>query len=342
MLNSISEINQREKCYQLYGVRLCSNYPFYSYLSPCVPDIPLPKLVFAYDNVPPFQVNWNKKEKVFSSLLTVAGKSIASFYQFDNCLAIRFLDDTIDYYLKPDRIDCYSNQSITDPTIEDFLFGPVLSLWLESCGVPVLHASAVNISGLAVAFLANSRSGKSTLAAAFLQAGQTLLTDDILALTEQQQRFWARPGLPQINLWPDQARYFIHDLPDLASTTVPVSSKKHFPTGANGLGAFCNSNQPIGCIYLPHRQPTTMGLTIKITSLRPVEAIFTLARFSFMANVVQSLGWQERRLDFFSRLVQQVPVRYIYYPEGYEYFDRITDAISEDLKNLSISFTPAG
>lgn len=333
MIDDDKEVCQRSGHYQLYGIQLWSCYPFYSNLFPWFSRANSPGIVFACNNLPPFSIDWQEQEKIYTSPnLTVDGKSFISFYQFGECIVIRFFD-AIDYYLWPDRIDCHSRQSFPNPVIEDYLFGPVMALWLESHGTPVLHASAISIDSQAVAFLANSRCGKSTLAAAFLQAGQTLLTDDILPLAEQQQRFWGHSGLPQINLWPDQANYFTSDLPDLAST-VPESSKKHVPIGVNGFGAFCSRSQPLGCVYLPRRQPAKDGLKVEITPLGPAEAVFALARFSFMANAVQSFGWQERRLDFFVRLVQQVPVRRICYPDGFEHVDRVTDSILEDLKNL--------
>lgn len=64
------------------------------------------------------------------------------------------------------------------------LGGTVLSYLLILREQPVLHASAVEVDGGAVAFVGSSGMGKTTLATLLCQAGGKLITDDVLRLEQ--------------------------------------------------------------------------------------------------------------------------------------------------------------
>lgn len=91
-------------------------------------------------------------------------------------------------------------------SVEDvmsFLTGPVLGFALRRLGVLALHASAVSIDGRAVGFVGAGGTGKSTLAAALAARGHAVLTDDVLALRQQDGHWLAYPGHDQLRLWED-------------------------------------------------------------------------------------------------------------------------------------------
>lgn len=77
--------------------------------------------------------------------------------------------------------------------------GRVLATALHARGVLTLHASAVALSGGAVAFLGPKGAGKSTLAAALLAEGARMMADDALPV-EVEAGARARPGLPRLRL----------------------------------------------------------------------------------------------------------------------------------------------
>ena len=74
-----------------------------------------------------------------------------------------------------------SNASTEDIPI--FILGTVLGILLHQRQQIVLHASAVEVNGKAVAFCGPSGAGKSTLAAALAQRGYRPITDDVCALS---------------------------------------------------------------------------------------------------------------------------------------------------------------
>jgi len=90
---------------------------------------------------------------------------------------------------------------IPEATVRLPLLGVVLGVLLHQRGIFTLHASAVAIDGVGVAFVGGKGAGKSTLAAALQHRGHPLLTDDILALDADAMR--VAPAYPQIKLRSD-------------------------------------------------------------------------------------------------------------------------------------------
>ena len=105
------------------------------------------------------------------------------------------------------------NQITVDPapTVEpavlsSILLGPIFAVLLRQRGLAVVHASGVMIDGGAVAFLGQSGQGKSTLAQAFYNRGYGVITDDVMAISVEENRPEVLPGYPSIKLFPEAAR----------------------------------------------------------------------------------------------------------------------------------------
>ena len=317
--------------YRLFGLTLASDFPFANRLAPGG----IPDLTFTCVDRSPLPTNWDQATPSYGSpYRTDDGESIAYLYRLDTCDVLRFTR-VADFYLWPDRIICHLLDPAYDYLVEIRLLGPVLSFWLERGGIPALHASAVVVEGHAAAFVTSNSGGKSVLAATLMQAGYPLLTDDILAAERRRGTFVGRPGYPQMRLWPDEARYFLGHYEDLERVH-PALSKRRVPIGPDSFGTFCDASQPLACLYLPERRdPVVGGSDIEITPVSPRDAVIELVRHSFIPHVVEALGWQPQRLDFFAQMVQQVPMRQLVYPSGFEHLPRVREAILKDLKTLS-------
>lgn len=87
--------------------------------------------------------------------------------------------------------------------IRHLLLDQVLPRALHRPSAPVLHASAALVPGGVAAFVGASGRGKSTLAAAFAQAGRPLFADDALRLLPRGAGFMALPGYPGLRLGGD-------------------------------------------------------------------------------------------------------------------------------------------
>jgi hypothetical protein len=83
-----------------------------------------------------------------------------------------------------------------------FLVGRVLPWASLLRGREVLHASAVRIGDRAVALIADSGGGKTSLAARLVLRGGGFLTDDVLALESRREAVLAHPGAAIVALRP--------------------------------------------------------------------------------------------------------------------------------------------
>ncbi len=238
--------------------------------------------------------------------------------------------DAADFYLWKERIICHLTNPVFAGRDELFLLGTVLSLWLEKQGIPALHASAVVVEGKTIVFLGNKGNGKSSLAAAFMQQGYPLLTDDILPVEHAAGGFLGRPGYPQMRMWGNEADYFLGGSENL-EIVHPVYPKFRVPVGAGGFGIFSDMPQTIDCFYLPVRRDAQGNAEIEIDPVSPAEAVIELLRHSFVSHFIEALGLQAQRLFLLSGLARRVPMRRIAYPSGFERLPAVRRAILEDI-----------
>ncbi|UCH92591.1 MAG: hypothetical protein JSV88_20155 [Candidatus Aminicenantes bacterium] len=314
--------------YRIFGITLNSDFPFANRLAKGTDP---PNLSFSCIKQPPIPLGWTQAAPSYaSSFRTVDGESVVYLHRLDTCDVLRFTR-AADFYLWPDRILCHLLDPAYDYLVEIFLLGTVLSFWLERQGTPVLHASAISIDGRAAVFLSRKKGGKSALAAILMQAGYPLLTDDILPVEQHEKTFLGRPGYANMRMWPGEAQYFLDHFHDL-EIIHPAFSKRRVPVGPPGFGTFCNRAQSLTCLYLPERRhPGEKGTQIEITPVSPAAAVIELVRHSFTGHILEALGWQRQRLDFFTQLVNQVPLRRLTYPSGFDHLPRVREAILEDI-----------
>ncbi len=315
------------KLHQIYGLALASAFPFAHRLAP---GLGVPDLTFSCTSSQ--STPGRAGHRLYSSpWRDEDGESIAHFDRFPGADVLRF-PGIADFYLTPGRIDAHPLDPAHRDLLELRLLGPVLSFWLERMGIPVLHASAVHLEGQgAIGFVAHSGGGKSSLAASSIKAGSPLLTDDILPLEEAGESFRARPGFPQMRMIPEGARRFLGSTEGLA-LVCPGEPKLHVPVGPDGLqgfGTFRETPSPLSRLYVLDRQDDADS-EIQIQPLTRREAVIELVRHSFSPYLVEAVGLQPRRLDLFSRLVRQVPVRRLVYPSGFAALPRVIEAVMAD------------
>ena len=102
------------------------------------------------------------------------------------------------------EITWYSERQRDFPTVWNDITGRVMAVALHAEGHLCLHGSGVAIGDRAVAFLAAKGTGKSTIAAAIVDAGAQLASDDTLAVLPFQSP-QLLPGLHQLRLRSDSA-----------------------------------------------------------------------------------------------------------------------------------------
>ena len=90
------------------------------------------------------------------------------------------------------------------------LLGSFLADVLALDGRCVLHASAIEVGGSAIAFIGGSGSGKSTLAALCCIAGARVVTDDVLRVELRDDAGWCFRGSQALRLRPGAAALTEH------------------------------------------------------------------------------------------------------------------------------------
>ena len=196
-------------------------------------------------------------------------------------------------------------------TLEDactYLLGPVLGFVLRLRGVTCLHASAMVLGKSAIALTGSPGAGKSTLAAAFTRLGFSVLSDDVLALTEQGGLFLVQPGYPRVNLWPDSVQELFGSENALPRIT-PTWDKRYLELDQAG-GRFMREPLPLHAIYvLGAREPTLSSPVIEEVAGR--EAFMTLVANTYM-NYLLDRQMRSREFSTLSRIVGSIPVRRVH------------------------------
>ncbi|MBT3275400.1 MAG: hypothetical protein HN368_19750 [Spirochaetales bacterium] len=250
-------------------------------------------------------------------------------YRKGETYRFRFIG-TADFFVRRDSIEYHSDPDCPPEVLELCLLGIVMAFWLELTGVVALHASAVVIDGGAVCFCRGNSPGKSTTAMQFLTSGYSMLTDDILPLRIHNGAAIGYSGYPQARLWPEEAIHFFGSVQDFRIVH-PGYRKLRIPAGNGECVKFTNDKMPIRVLYLlddilpagsscPTIQPVSSG-----------ESVITLIRSAFIPEMIEVSGLQYSRLGVLSKLAEEIPVRRIFKPTGYEHLPELMDAVLKDL-----------
>jgi hypothetical protein len=229
------------------------------------------------------------------------------------------LHGLVDFVIDP---DLRTVRAWTDPRCEPEMLGilvagNMLATVLTLRGETVLHASAVEFGGRAVAFVAHSGMGKSTLATLACDQGARFVTDDLL-------RLCAVEGEP-VRCWPGGAENRLRrPLGDLvAGPAVPTRAS----VDGRVVWAPPRTQEPcpvLAAIVLPSLDADQSH--VEITAMAPGAAILELTRRPRL------LGWSDpagraRQFANLARLVRSVPVLEARVPWGPPFDPAVIEAL---------------
>lgn len=214
------------------------------------------------------------------------------------------------------RSGCDVNVHLTpdaDQELASLLIGGVLAAMLALEGHSVLHASAIEADGGAVAFIGGSGTGKTTLAALCCAAGARLVTDDVLRIELRGDAGWCFRGSRELRLRPGAAQ-LATQLTAWAehSTTDQRTAVRAVATEQGTL--------PLAAVVAPRCVHDATALHIE--RLRGSAAMLELLRFP------RTVGWvdaEHSRQDFgrLAKLAETVPVYRAEVPWGPPFDPRI-------------------
>jgi hypothetical protein len=210
-----------------------------------------------------------------------------------------------------------------------YLLGPILGLLLRLRGLTCLHASAVAIERRCVAFVGPEGAGKSTTAAAFVQRGYGVLSDDIVALVDRDDSFQVLPAYPHINLWPDSINA-LYGSPEALPRFVPDWEKRRLGLGGQGA-RFENRPLRLGAVYvLGERRPEPAPYVERVGAQ---EALISLVGNTY-ANKILDRELRAREFEVLGRLVSTVRVRRVHPHADAMRLEELCKVIQEDLAEL--------
>jgi hypothetical protein len=238
--------------------------------------------------------------------------------------------EVVDFFVLREGIAYQVHDPAYAYMVELHLLGFVLAFWLERAGWPALHASSVVVDDVAVGFLSRHGGGKTSLATALVRRGHPLLSDDLLALTPTASGILARPGYPQMRMWPEQARHFVGH--DEFEQVHPSLTKRRIPIGPTGSGTFDGSLRPLVALYLPRRMD---GGDVRFEDVPLAQAVFEMTRHTFLVGIVEGAGLAVRRFVTLGEVARRVPVRIVCYPHGLDLLSSVAESVANDARSLA-------
>jgi hypothetical protein len=235
-------------------------------------------------------------------------------------------NDGVEFVIHPDgHVLARTPAALTLADVSTYLTGPVLGFLLRMRGVVSLHASAIEIGGIAVAFVGEAGAGKSTTAAMFARLGCNVITEDVAALTDADGRFMVRSGYADVALCPDAVRWLFGS-PDALPERNSGLEKRRLDLAATG--AFAGRSVPLGAVYLladrggPHA-PCVSPVSTGEAMVRLLGNIYGNRMFHEQLRV--------HELDVIHRIVGTVPVRAATAGADGDLLERFCEVILDDV-----------
>jgi hypothetical protein len=245
------------------------------------------------------------------------------FYRLNSGYLLRF-PELADFEVSAEADDliCFPTPEASEATVEQLYLSQVRPLVLSQRGKLVFHASCVEVGEGAIAFVAETGRGKSTLAASFATCGFRLLTDDGLQVEAMARGFEIMPSHPSIRLWEDSRDA-------LMPPGVPTAPALHHTSKARILAGeelvFCEQARPLRRAYF---LGNGSARRIAFERLHPVDALLEWVRHSFLLDVEE----RSRIASQFGRVAElaKQPLHYrLDYPRKFEQLAALRQAIVE-------------
>ena len=224
-------------------------------------------------------------------------------------------------------ITAYPTHGLSDETLEDLHLNIVKPLALSCQSKLILHGSAVCINNIAVAFIAKSGGGKSTLAANFSTNGYQFLTDDCLQVDKVNSQYLVQPSHPSIRLWDDSLAELI------PNTVFNAPAGDHTPKTrllANEAIEYCSKAQPLKSIYFLDDNSSS---SITITPVSGSNSIIELEKHSFLLDM-ENREILKKHFQTISALAKDINCFYLKYPKQYNALAEVQRAIVEHVKKI--------
>jgi len=267
----------------------------------------------------------------FRTLTLPDGTRSTEFYRLGPSYLLRF-PGLADFEVSADglAVTCRPTPETTEATSRHLYLNQVLPLVLGRLGKMVFHASAVETDGWALAFVAKSTGGKSTLAASFGAAGAAVLTDESLVLEEPADGYRVLPGHPSVRLWDDSERELLG--PGVrAEPPLPFTPKRRIVGGPRLR--FATRPAPLRRVYF------LGGGQAPAVTLEPMsapEVMLELVKTSFLLNV-DDRSRLISHFDTVARLARRPIHHRLDFPRRFDLLPEVRQAVLQHARDESAS-----
>ena len=304
---------QHTQDYEFYGCRLRSHVPL-SLVPRCATQSETAEVTLRYGEVPPAL-----DATVWSNPFLSVDSYGAALLQMQT--GVRLL-------LRNGSEIVLDETAASEPfDVETVLIGTAAGVLLHQRGTLPLHASCVDLGGMAVAFCGPCGRGKSTLARAFVEQGASLLTDDISVVRFSADGLpYVSQGSAGIRLWPDSKGALQRSeeiwRPIRTGVLKQVSISSRIARGARPLAAVV-------------RLARTRNCAPGLDRLRGPASVMPMRDLVYRAALGRSMGRRETLFQGLMRLAASTPIYELRRPEGLDRLGEVTGWIREAVENFA-------
>ena len=256
------------------------------------------------------------------------GSVWTEFYRDKNGYLLRF-PGLADFTVSADgtHVTAWPTEDSDATTVEHLYINQLVPLALSRQGRPAFHASVVTVPDGAIAFLAETGRGKSTLAASYALNGAMFLTDDALIIEETPAGSMAQPSHASIRLWDDSKNALVGD-EKLDSTTISYSSKARLIGG----DALPYSNAPCR-LLAAFELGSEISQGVTISELKGLDRYMAWLRNSFLLDV-QDRDLLAKHFEWTHRISSEVPTFALDFPRDYAMLADVRETVAKHLITL--------
>jgi hypothetical protein len=247
-----------------------------------------------------------------------APRSDQVYQQLDDGGWLFHLAQVADYYVRDGReITMQLHRHWNSFAPRRHLMASVIPLVLLERDILLLHGSAVRTTQGAVLFIGPSGAGKSTSASLLTKEGYSVITDDVCALTsDDDQRWWITQGYPYLKLSQSVLRcFFDRDLETLAPDIGTLANRKYNLPYPRPSQARHNVR------HIFHLQPADGATAFRTETISGFDKIAYLSANLHKHKIALDIGSSQKRHVAVMTIAQAVPMHQLIRPRQYDHVD---------------------
>ena len=252
--------------------------------------------------------------------------------------------EALTFYISLDgsKVVCVKPYAIPISDAESFILGPILGCVLRLRDRICLHASVMEFESKAFAFVGNKGAGKSTTAAALINAGAKLISDDVAVLNANDPSdLTVQAGYPGVRLLPSSLSAF-HLNQDNYKRVVSGNNKRYVPLKDSALEANEESQPGESCHWRFQSKPCSLAVIYalggrqneliytQITTLNKQAALMALAPHGYGRRIL-NMNERANEFKYISQLSKRIPIKSIHCPNKLALLNQIAEEILTDV-----------